>query len=445
MKSFVDNVITGIPVVQNKQDYIIGVFTIKQFFKFTKFTERILQGFDDDDEPIYNGQVQRSIEKGRVEKIADFLINDPDATFPTNIVLHIPNEAIEEQQETDRFVKIHLKSKVFDKLNSRNREVYITIIDGQHRIKGIEIAIERLKVFIRSLEKTLANGENLELRKKYNYYIDRLEDLLNIELVVSFFIDKTIEYQAMIFSTINRTQKRVSESLVYSLFGLDTGDTPQKTALQVILKLNSHEKSPFYKRIKLYGGKYSKDKSSPLSQATMAKRIVNLICENLRESENDRYKDRRDLLENKSNKLLPFRLFYANNQDHKISDILFYYFNAVREVFLDKTGKSYWDFNKNDKKPTNIFHTTVGFDSLMKILIDLLKMENIKEASNTEIFTKYLSKTNHLNITNINRYSFNNRGKKFLYLDMSLAIWPHDFNNPKDTRKEELEELEKER
>ena len=83
----------------------------------------------------------------------------------------------------------------------------------------------------------------------------------------------------MVFSTINRTQKKVSADLVSSLFGLNTGDTPQKTALQIVLSLNGHESSPFYKRIKLYGGSYSKQISPPLSQSAMVNSITKLICE----------------------------------------------------------------------------------------------------------------------------------------------------------------------
>lgn len=79
--------------------------------------------------------------------------------------------------------------------------------------------------------------------------------------------------------------KRVSQDLVYSLFGLSTDDSPYKTALEVVLALNGHPKSPFYKRIKLYGGNYDKSEVPPLSQATMVKSIVALISVSLRESE----------------------------------------------------------------------------------------------------------------------------------------------------------------
>lgn len=445
MNNLIDNKIIGFPIIQNQQDFVIGKFSIEQIFSFTKYTTRILNSFDEEGKPIYNEEIQREIELPRVNKIADFLIEDPEATFPTNIVLHIPKEAIEEQVEHKNFVEIKIKQTVFDELQKAKGDVYITIIDGQHRIKGIEIALDRIKQEIEILGQTLRTApNNVELQNKLKARTERLKDLKKIELVVSFFIDKTIEYQAMIFSTINRTQKRVSQSLVYDLFGLDTGDTPQKTAIQVIISLNGHKNSPFYNRIKFYGGDYSSENSPPLSQATMAKSIVNLISENLRESERDRHRSRKELQKRTagSNRFLPFRKYYIDNKDNIISDILFYYFSAVRTVFSDNSTKtSYWDLKEGNYKPQNILQTTVGYDSLLKILTEILEKENLTVFENKEVFIKYLLKCKDLKVYDNIRYPFNNKGKKILYLEMSLLIFPPDISDLKDKRKQELSEL----
>ncbi|MFY7732398.1 MAG: DGQHR domain-containing protein [Bacteroidia bacterium] len=444
MKNLIDNKIIGFPIIQNQQDFVIAKFSIKQIFTFTRYTNRILNSFDDDGTPLYNEEIQREIEPSRVKKIADFLIEDPEATFPTNLVLHMPKEVIEEQKEHKNFVEITLKDRVFDELKKTSGDVYITIIDGQHRIKGIEIALDRIKSEIETLSKALRTGVKTEsdfLEKKLKDRTQRLKDLEEIELVVSFFIDKTIEYQAMIFSTINRTQKRVSQSLVYDLFGLNTNDSPHKTAIQVIISLNGHKNSPFYKKIKFYGGDYSIGNSPPLSQATMAKSIVNLISENLRESERDRYRTRKELNSKSagSNKFLPFRKYYANNKDNVISDIMFYYFSSVRNTFKDKNGNSLWNIGQSGK-PENILQTTVGYDSLLRILVEILQEQNT-EITTAEHFEKYLQKCKSLKLDNTIRYPFNNKGKKILYLDMSLAIWPHNPNNNKDNRLLELKEI----
>ena len=97
-----NNKIKAIPVFQNQQDFLIGVFSIGTILKFTKYTKRLIVGFDENNEPIYNPQIQREVENSRVQKIADFLIEDPNATFPTNIVLHIPSNIINAQKIYNR-------------------------------------------------------------------------------------------------------------------------------------------------------------------------------------------------------------------------------------------------------------------------------------------------------------------------------------------------------
>lgn len=439
------NLIRGIPVVQNKQDFVVGIFTIQQILKFTKYTNRLIIALDDDGQPIYNNHIQRFVENARVNKISDFLINDPEATFPTNLVLHIPQEVIRNQVEKNGAIDLEIEEKVFEEVSRKDGDVYITIIDGQHRVRGIEVAIESLKNHIKSISQTLKTRPNKELEGKLKYFQNRLTDLRNIQLVVTFFIDKTLEYQAMIFSTINRTQKKVSADLVSSLFGLTTADSPQKTALQVTLALNSHPSSPFYKRIKLYGGTYLKNESPPVSQSTMVKSILNLISENIRESENDRFKNRKDLNRRTSGSrvFLPFRKFYIDDNDAAISDIMYYYFTSIRDTFKDHEGNSFWDIPDNAKSTSNILQTTVGFSTLMKILLEILEHENPKADCDYSIFfEKHMNKSKSINIQDVSRYSFNNRGKKFLYLDMSLAIYPPTQNN--DKRLKELALLQQE-
>ncbi len=399
--------IKGFPVRQNGQDFIIGKASIRDILQYTRYTERLIIGYDEEEKPIYNEHVQRTVEPSRVNKIADFLINDPEATFPTNIVLGLPLNIIQEQKENNGIIEITLSDIVLEQIQRAKQgdadaDVYVTIIDGQHRIRGIEIAIERLK---NEIDKT---GD-----KKFEC---KLENLLNLELAVSYFIDRSLEYQAMIFSTINRTQKRVSQDLVLSLFGLSSNDTPYKTALEVVLALNGHPKSPFYHRIKLYGGNYEKKMSPPLSQATMIKNIVSFISESLRESENDKYRTRKELLKRTNNKYLPFREFYANDKDYLISDCLFYYFSAIRkELYM------YWEYD-GMTKPQNILQSTVGFEVLMHLLSDILKQDPMTEFS-VERFLPYIEKVKDINYADIETFPIATKGKGILYKVMSENIF----------------------
>ena len=405
--------IKGFPVRQNGQDFIIGKDSIGHILQYTRYTERLIIGYDEDERPIYNNQVQRKVEPSRVNKIADFLINDPEATFPTNIVLGIPQNIIESQTETNEgIINITLDNVVLEQIQRAKdgdlmADIYVTIIDGQHRIRGIEIAIERLQSEI-----VQTNDDSLK---------QKLHNLLNIELVVSFFIDKSLEYQAMIFSTINRTQKRVSQDLVSSLFGLSSNDTPYKTALEVVLALNSHPRSPFYHRIKLYGGEYDKKMSPPLSQATMIKNIVSFISESLRESENDLRRSRKALYKRTNTKFLPFREYYAGNKDYMISDCLFYYFSAIGEVLGD-----FWAYDGNSQ-PQNILQSTVGFEALMHLLLDILKsFEELPSNFSTQMFMPYIDKIKNIQFSDVETYPIATRGKTILYNTMHKAVFPDE-------------------
>lgn len=410
-------IIKGFPVSQNGQDFIIGKSSIYDILKITRYTERVIIDYDDTGKPIYNKQVQRKVESQRVNKIADFLINDPEATFPTNIVLNIPITAISEQRinPDSGIIELILDNVVLEQIElahsgNDNADVYVSIIDGQHRIRGIEVAIERLNEDI--------------IKTKDPKKVKRLDDLMKIELVVSYFIDKSLEYQAMIFSTINRTQKRVSQDLVYSLFGLSANDTPYKTALEVVLALNGHPNSPFFKRIRLYGGNYKKDNgngdfvSPPLSQATMIKNIILLICENKREAENDKYRKRRELLKRTTTKSLPFREFYALDKDYLISDCLYYFFGSVRKYL-----KRHWEYS-GVTSPQNILQSTVGFEALLRILSDILTTNNITEFTSTT-FDQYISKLTDIQFENQEQFPITTKGRLIVYEAMKLKI----FNN----------------
>ena len=405
--------IKGLPVSQNGQDFIIGKAKIGEILSYTRYTERVIIGFDEEEKPIYNEHIQRKIEKSRVDKIADFLIYDRQATFPTNIVLGVPLSIIDTQSYTSYgTIEIKFLNVVYEQVNlakkgQDNADIYVTIIDGQHRIRGIEIAIEHLE---------------REINKGNNFAKQRLDELLNIELAVSYFIDKSLEYQAMIFSTINRTQKRVSQDLVYSLFGLSSNDTPYKTALEVVLALNGHPKSPFYKRIKLYGGEYNKLSSPPLSQATMIKSIVALISETLRESENDKYRTRKELKKQKGNKFLPFRQFYANNEDNMISDCLFYYFSAVKNIL-----PQYWDYDTQNK-PNNILQSTVGYEALLALLVSILKHDNIP-TFDQHVFMPYIEKIKMIDYSNVEKYPMSMKGKNILFSEMNSILYPLENDN----------------
>lgn len=427
-----ENLIKARKVIQNNQEFLIGIFRYEQVRDFTRYTKRLIIGFNEVDEedqvfenqkqivPHYNPEIQRKTNNSKIEGIAEFLINDPAAMFPTNIVLGIPQIVIDKKSE-DEFgnTEITLNPIVKEELRKKDGDVFLTIIDGQHRIKGIERAIEKLKEDIAKLHKN-ENVTNVNESKRLTKILNRL---YNLELIVTFFVDPTLEYQAMIFSTINKTQTKVPENLVFSLFGLTKDDTPQKTALEVVLALNGIEKSPFFNRIKLVGGNYQRGELIPLSQATMVKSILFRICKNQREAEIERNKKREDLLKNQPN-YLPFRLYYANNDDRMIIRVLYSFFSAARETFVNENGISYWDLDTNEE--LNVLQTNVGYQALMKLLSDLLRIipEDKKDKKNEYI--EYLLKAKDLNWNDDGeekRYPFTSKSINVLYQDLKNKIF----------------------
>lgn len=415
-----ETIIKARRIIQNNQEFLLGVFTIRQVREFTKYTERLIVGFKDvtgenriyEEQtqilPDYNPQVQRKTNNSKVEKIAEFLINDPMAMFPTNIVIAIPKEVIDSVNDSiDGITTVTLNKIVKEELAKEDGDIFLTIIDGQHRIKGIERAIEKLTALIEKKEDVKTNSEIL-LR------------LMDLELIVTFFIDPILEYQAMIFSTINKTQTKVPENLVFSLFGLTKDDTPQKTSLEVILALNGIDKSPFYNRIKLVGGSYKRGENIPLSQATMVKSVLFNICKNQGESEIERTKERKHLTENQN---LQFRKYYSANNDKMIVRIMYSYFSAIRETFIYSNGKPYWDFDSTPDM--NVLQTNVGYLALMKLLIDILKVAPEDQKDKKAFYANYLLKAKDLNFIDNGvekRYPFTSKSINVLYNDLKQKI-----------------------
>ena len=406
--------IKGFPVYQNGQDFIIGTAKISDLLQYTMFTERLVVGFDEKERPIYSETIQRRVENSRANQIADFLINDETATFPTNIVLGIPLCAIERQHLEGNCVTLSIKDNVIQEIakakqGNCNYDIYVTIIDGQHRVRGIELALERL-------QKTPNEVDNNGISN-----LEKYDRLLNMDIVISCFMDKSLEYQAMIFSTINRTQKRVSQVLVYSLFGLTEKDSPYKSALEVSLALNGHPKSPFYRRIKLYGNDYDGTFVPPLSQSAMIKTIVSFISLSTKEAEKDRFRKRNELLDYHGTANKPFRKYYAKGNDSLISDCLFFFFDSVRKYF-----PALWTYDTRSK-PTNALQSTVGFDALMKLLKDILQRNSFVEFEKG-CFDKYIESIADLPLEDTNIFPMTTKGKRILYNSMFIKVFHDDLS-----------------
>jgi len=257
----------------------------------------------------YGEGIQRKSSQKRIYEIGQYC-TEADATFPTPIII-----AIDDKPEL---------SMAADYLEFNDSEIIGEVIDGQHRLLGIQHS--------------------------------GIMEQFTLPAVLMFGL--TEEEKAYIFSIINSTQTRVSMSLIYDLFDVAKKRSPQKTCHEIARLLNSDQSSPFYRRLKMLGIK--EDDLASLSQGSFIKYLMPLISSKPEE-------DARLL---KANKHLreeagcPLRGYFLHEQDERIYKILFNLFSALQVVFPEE-----WN------EPQHyILSKTTGYGAVMKAFPDLYKL-----------------------------------------------------------------------
>ncbi len=204
-------------------------------------------------------------------------------------------------------------------------EEVASIIDGQHRLKGLEEA-----------------------------------DKNDFEVSISIFIGPDDATDAMLFSIVNLAQTKVNRSLVYDLFSLAKDRSPEKTCHEIVVALDRMPESPFHNRIKRLGVATEGRFGETLSQATVVKGILPYITN---DPLADRDRGKRfgfwdQSLTRDFHKRIFFE-FFKRNEDVKILDNLLNYFNAVRGKWPEawaRTGRG------------NIINRTNGFNGFIRFL-----------------------------------------------------------------------------
>lgn len=266
--------------------------------------------------------IQREVNNKRVKEIGKY-VNTVDACFPTAVILAVPGVCARYDEDS----KSLTLTNVLDENNPIDRTQIARVLDGQHRIEGLQ---------------HLHPGHP------------------KFEVNVSIFIEMDIESQAYIFSVVNLAQTKVSKSLVYDLFEYSKSRSPQKTAHTIAVALDRADSSPFNKRIKRLGVATEGRFTETLTQATFVESLLRYIS-------SDPTTDR-DLYLRGSKPLRPsqeelrkfiFRGMFIDEMDMEIADILFNYFSAVQEKWPDAwTGLG----------DGAVLNKTNGFRALMRLL-----------------------------------------------------------------------------
>jgi len=301
-----------ISVKQPIGDFYIGTINSANLIKIAYSDIRRIQNKETRDVEKYLG-IQRPLSPGRVAELKEY-VNNMDATFPTSIIIAVSSR--------DALYDANKKT-----MSLKNDTNVAKIIDGQHRIKGLE---------------------------DYNSPID-------FQLNVTVFVDMDIEDQAMVFATINLKQTKVNKSLATDLFEFTKARSPQKTCHNIAKLLNEKENSPFKNKIKILGVATGKSQES-ITQATFVDRLIKFIS---RRPMRDRDLIKRSSIkklkrpEGKDLNKLIFRNLFIEDRDAEIAKNIWNYFKAV---------EAKWPNSWMIPKQGNILCRTTGFGALMSFM-----------------------------------------------------------------------------
>lgn len=317
----------NVPVFSVKQsigEFYVGVIRVDDLLRICRFDYRRMHytgGYID-----FLG-IQRGLNEGRVRAISKY-VDTIDASFPTSIVISV-DEKCAAISETERQGFKMMRISEFEDTDAPELSIPLdqaaTIIDGQHRLKGLEEAGKA-----------------------------------DFELSVSIFVGADDATEASLFSIVNLAQTKVNKSLVYDLFSLATSRSPEKTCHEVVVALDRLSNSPFHTRIKRLGVATEGRFGETLSQATIVKGLLPYITDDplLDRDRGKRFGFWEPSVAKDFSKRIFFE-FFRRNDDKAILANVINYFNAIKArwpVAWEGTGRG------------NIINRTNGYNGFIRFL-----------------------------------------------------------------------------
>jgi DGQHR domain-containing protein len=332
--------------------------------------------------------IQRPLNKTRVKDLMQY-VNFIDATFPTSIILAVESDYVSYDEKRLELTISNTKTGN-EKPDIAFRNLF-RVIDGQHRIAGLEGFA----------------GENFDV-------------------LVSLFVGSDIADQAHVFATVNLEQTKVGKSLAMDLFELARTRSPIKTCHNIAVALDTTTESPFFHRIKRLGvatqGRVRPEAGpgETLTQATFVNALIRYISD-------DPKLDRDRLLRGETlpfvvgeeEERLCFRNMFIREKDIQIGKIVEQYFLAVQERWpdaWDAGGKGY------------MLNQANGFRALMRVFgeayIHLASPGQFVDAKRfLELFNRVDVEWNHFTIE---RYKPGSSGEARLREFLRLKIFDEE-------------------
>jgi DGQHR domain-containing protein len=256
-----------------------------------------------------------------------------DATFPTGIIIAVDEvcaaiDFTEQADGTEANIGTMTLCNYPEPDDPEHRILFgniAKVLDGQHRIEGLHSY----------------NGPRFDLN-------------------VTIFVGADIADQASIFATVNKTQTRVNRSLVYDLFALSTTRSPERTCHEITVALDSTEGSPFFKSIKRLGVATQGRFGETLSQANVVDMLLRYISTNPAKDRDEMKRGNKiPIADKKLEQRLIFRNLFLQDRDLEIAQIVWNYFDAVRQRWPEawaSTGRG------------TVLNKTNGFRAFMRFL-----------------------------------------------------------------------------
>jgi DGQHR domain-containing protein len=251
-----------------------------------------------------------------------------NACFPTSVVISVDAKCASiKESELEGFMLLQINEYIDEEAPQLSIPLnhVATIIDGQHRLKGLEDA---------------QKGD--------------------FELSISIFIGADEATEASVFSIVNLAQTKVNKSLAYDLFAYAKARSPEKTCHEIVVALDRLPDSPFQGRIKRLGVATEGRFGETLSQATIVKGILPYISKDPL-SDRDagkRYGFWEPALAAESTKRI-FYEFFRRGDDVKILQNIINYFSSVR-------GR--WPIAWSGTGTGNIINRTNGFNGFIRFM-----------------------------------------------------------------------------
>ncbi|MDI1229170.1 MAG: DGQHR domain-containing protein [bacterium] len=349
-------VFSALEINQPIGTFYIGAINSEDLVKIAKADIRRIE---DDGLDNYIG-IQRRLSNTRVKDIHEY-VHNVDATFPTSVILAVPEENAEWDEDKKELTLFSTDEKELKDI--------ATIIDGQHRVEGLK---------------------------------DYKGELFQVSVAI--FVGIALPVQANIFATVNLAQTKVNKSLVYDLFDYEKNRSPQKSAHHIALSLNTYKNSPLKNRIKRLGTATRGQRNEQLTQATVVERMLEYMTDNAPKDRNTYLMGLKPKLytEEESREFI-FGNMFLKGDDVKITEVLVNYFTAVSK----KWPNSWGDFTTKG----NILPKTNGFIALMAVLRPIyLKISDAKNEKNyvptVQEFSSILKKVTQLEDGHINNQIF---------------------------------------